>query len=188
MVRINRVYTRAGDKGETALGGGQRVPKDSARIEAYGAVDELNSAIGVALTCGLDERLESALGVIQQELFNLGSDLAILEADKQRLAVPRIESRHVKKLEKLIDELNEQLEPLKSFVMPTGTAGASQLHVARTICRRAERRTIGLSRVEAVGEFVLPYLNRLSDALFVMARFENKVNDQPETLWDSRAF
>jgi cob(I)alamin adenosyltransferase len=188
VVRINRVYTRAGDKGQTALGGGQRVDKDSARIEAYGTVDELNSAIGVAISYGLDEGLASALRVIQQELFNLGSDLAILEADKKRLPVPQIESRHVEKLENLIDQLNEELEPLKSFIMPAGTAGAAQLHVARTICRRAERRTLSLSREEPLGPFVLPYLNRLSDALFVMARAENKAKQEPETLWDSRAF
>jgi cob(I)alamin adenosyltransferase len=188
VVRINRVYTRAGDKGETALGGGQRVAKDSLRIEAYGAVDELNSAIGVAIASALDKRLSAALGVIQQELFNLGSDLAILESDKERLKVPRIEPRHVEKLEKLIDELNEELEPLKSFILPAGTIGASQLHVARTVCRRAERRAIALSREERIGESVLPYLNRLSDALFVMARAENKAKRKPETLWDSRAF
>ncbi|HEX5938745.1 MAG TPA: cob(I)yrinic acid a,c-diamide adenosyltransferase [Dehalococcoidia bacterium] len=188
MVRINRVYTRAGDRGETALGGGQRVPKDSLRIEAYGAVDELNSALGVAIAAGLDDELSSALQVIQQELFNLGSDLAILEADKERLPVPAVESRHVKKLEKLIDEINERLEPLKSFILPAGTPAAAQLHVARTICRRAERRAIALSREEAIGEFVVPYLNRLSDALFVMARAENKAKGEAETLWDSHAF
>ena len=188
MVRINRVYTRAGDKGDTALGGGQRVAKDSLRIEAYGAVDELNSAIGVALSAGVDQRLSAALQVIQQELFNLGSDLAILQADKDRLPVPQVEARHVEKLETLIDELNDQLEPLKSFILPGGTPAASQLQVARTICRRAERRVISLAREEAIGEFVIPYLNRLSDALFVMARAENKAKSEPETLWDSRAF
>jgi cob(I)alamin adenosyltransferase len=188
VVRINRVYTRAGDKGETALGGGQRVAKDSTRIEAYGTVDELNSVIGVAIANGLDERLAGELRVIQQELFNLGSDLSILEADKARMPVPQIETRHVAKLEKLIDQLNAELETLKSFILPGGTPAATQLHVARTICRRAERRVISLSRAEAVGEFVVPYLNRLSDALFVMARAENHAHGQAEALWDSRAF
>jgi cob(I)alamin adenosyltransferase len=188
VVRINRVYTRAGDKGDTALGGGQRVAKDSLRIEAYGAVDELNSAIGVALASGLDSRLSETLGIVQQELFNLGSDLAILEADKERMPVPGVDARHVERLEKLIDDINDQLEPLTSFILPAGTTGAAQLHVARTICRRAERRAIALSREEPIGPSVIPYLNRLSDALFVMARAENSRKGVEETLWDSRAF
>ncbi|MEX2236495.1 MAG: cob(I)yrinic acid a,c-diamide adenosyltransferase [Dehalococcoidia bacterium] len=188
MVRINRVYTRAGDKGDTALGGGQRVPKDSLRIDAYGTVDELNSVVGLAITSGLNEELTAALLIAQQELFNLGSDLAILQSDKERLQVPTIEARHVKRLETLIDGWNEKLEPLTSFILPGGSPGAAYLHLARTVCRRAERRVISLSREEPVGPYVIPYLNRLSDALFVMSRFENHTRSIAEPLWDSRAF
>jgi len=187
MVRINRVYTRAGDDGTTALGGGQRVLKDSLRIDAYGTVDELNSVIGVAVAAGLHESLRPAFFVIQQVLFNLGSDLCILEADKERMPVPRIEPRHVEQLEGWIDDWNEQLEPLKSFVLPGGGLAAAQLHVARTVCRRAERLTITLSREEPVGELVIAYLNRLSDLLFVASRYQAKLSGHGDTLWDSRA-
>lgn len=187
MVRINRVYTRAGDDGTTALGGGQRVPKDSLRIEAYGTVDELNSVIGVAVAAGIHESMRPQLFVIQQVLFNLGSDLCILEEDKRRLQVPRIEHRHVDQLEEWIDGWNETLEPLRSFILPGGDLAAAQLHVARTVCRRAERLTIALSRHEPVGEFVIPYLNRLSDLLFVAARYHAKLTGHGDILWDSHA-
>lgn len=186
-VRITRVYTRTGDTGETALVGGRRVPKDSPRIEAYGTVDELNSAIGVALAAGVVPELAERLRAIQNELFHLGSDLCILEEDKARMPVPRIEERHVVALEKTMDALTEALTPLENFVLPGGTPGAAALHVARTVCRRAERRVIALSRVEAVGPKTIVYLNRLSDALFVMARFENARRGVPDVLWDSRA-
>lgn len=188
MVRINRVYTRAGDGGQTALGGGQRVAKDSLRIEAYGTVDELNSVLGVAISAGADEALAAEFETIQQELFNLGSDLAILEADKERMPVPRIEARHVKRLEELIDGWNEELDALTSFILPGGTSASAQLHVARTVCRRAERGVIALAREEQVGKYVVPYLNRLSDLLFVAARVENKRKGVDDVLWDSRAF
>ena len=172
MPRITKVYTRTGDDGTTGLGGGQRVRKDSVRIAAYGTVDELNSSIGVALAAGLTPALAERLRGIQNELFHLGSDLCILEQDKARLSVPRIEERHVAALEKTMDALTDQLPPL---------------HVARTVCRRAERCLIALSRVEAVGPHTVIYLNRLSDALFVMARYENKMRGVPDVLWDSRA-
>ncbi len=146
MPRITKVYTRTGDLGETGLGGGQRVPKDAPRIEAYGTVDELNSAIGEALAAGLEADLTAALAGIQNELFHLGSDLCILEEDKERLPVPRIEERHVAALEKLIDALSADLPPLDNFILPGGTPGAAKLHVARTICRRAERRLVTLAR------------------------------------------
>lgn len=188
MVRINRVYTRAGDAGQTALGGGQRIDKDALRIEAYGTVDELNSVLGVAIASALHPSLTEPLQTIQQELFNLGSDLSILEADKERRPAPRIEGRHVKKLEELIDRWNEELEPLKSFILPGGTPAAAQLHVARTVCRRAERRVIALARGEDVGQSVIPYLNRLSDLLFMAARVENRRQGVTDVLWDSRAF
>ena len=188
MVRINRVYTRGGDKGTTALGGGQRVNKDTLRIDAYGTVDELNSMVGLAVAAGLHESMRPQFFIIQQVLFNVGSDLCILEEDKLRFAVPGIEQRHVDQLEGWIDAWNDDLEPLKSFILPGGDVAAAQLHVARTICRRAERLTIALSRVEPVGEFVVPYLNRLSDLLFVAARYQAKLAGVGDILWDSRGY
>jgi cob(I)alamin adenosyltransferase len=187
MPRITKVYTRTGDDGTTGLGGGQRVPKDSPRIEAFGTVDELNSAIGVAQALGLDARIATALASVQNDLFHLGSDLCILEDDKARFKVPQIEPRHVDALEELMDDLTEQLEPLENFVLPGGTAGAAQLHVARCICRRAERLVIALGRHEKIGVETVRYLNRLSDALFVMARYENKQKGKSDVLWNSRA-
>ncbi|WP_322818005.1 cob(I)yrinic acid a,c-diamide adenosyltransferase [Tepidiforma sp.] len=188
MVRINRVYTRAGDSGETALGGGQRVPKESLRIEAYGTVDELNSVIGVAVAAGLHESMRERFHVIQQVLFNLGSDLCILEEDKERLPVPRIEPRHVEQLEAWIDEWNGELEPLTSFILPGGDLAAAQLHVARTVCRRAERAVVALSREEPIGAQVVPFLNRLSDLLFVAARYQARLAGIGDITWDSRKY
>jgi cob(I)alamin adenosyltransferase len=187
MPRITRVYTRTGDDGTTSLGSGQRVPKDSLRIEAYGTVDELNSQIGATLAAGVNDDVAVALRSIQNELFHLGSDLCVLEEDKERLPVPQIEDRHVLALEKLMDRLSEGLAPLENFVLPGGCPAAAQLHVARTVCRRAERLVIALSRQEPVGRFTVHYLNRLSDALFVMARHENKRRGVEDRLWDSRA-
>ncbi len=181
------MYTRTGDDGTTSLGGGQRVPKEALRIEAYGTVDELNSCVGVAIALGLDARLNEALATVQNELFHLGSDLCILEEDKAKFAVPKIEERHVVALEELMDSLSESLAPLENFVLPGGTAGAAQLHVARCVCRRAERHATALSRIEPVGSFVVKYLNRLSDALFVMARYENFAKGKTDVLWNSRA-
>jgi len=183
MPRLTRIYTKTGDEGMTGLGGGRRVPKDSARVRAYGTVDELNSAIGVALALGLSERLTSELGTIQNELFDLGSDLCWPEDDERRARIPTVQPKHVRRLEGLIDELNEVVGPLTNFLLPGGAPGAAQLHLARTICRRAEREAITLSHEEPIGELVLPYLNRLSDALFVMARFENHERGVAEPLW-----
>jgi cob(I)alamin adenosyltransferase len=187
MPRITKVYTRTGDDGSTGLGGGQRVPKESLRIQAYGTVDELNSAIGVALASGLCDALSSALRTIQNELFHLGSDLCILESDKQKFQVPQIEKRHVDALETLMDKLSESLGPLENFILPGGAPGAAHLHVARCVCRRAEREVVALSRQEPIGAFAVQYLNRLSDALFVMARYENHERGQADVCWDSRA-
>jgi cob(I)alamin adenosyltransferase len=187
MPRITKVYTRSGDDGSTSLGSGQRVPKESLRIEAYGTVDELNSHLGLALAAGLVPRVAAALRTIQNELFHLGSDLCILEEDKARLPAPRIEARHVEALEKLMDTLSEDLAPLENFVLPGGSGGAAALHVARTVCRRAERRLVALGRVEPLGAHTVEYTNRLSDALFVLARYENKARGVRDILWDSRA-
>jgi cob(I)alamin adenosyltransferase len=185
--RITRVTTRTGDDGTTALGGGARVPKDSLRIETYGTVDELNSVIGLALGDGLDALLEPALHTIQNELFHLGSDLCMPEADKERVPVPRIEARHVDALEKLIEQLLADLPALDNFILPGGSPGAARLHVARCVCRRAERLAVRLSHAEAIGPQVIRYLNRLSDALFVMARVENRKKGVADRTWDSRA-
>jgi cob(I)alamin adenosyltransferase len=185
MPRLTRIYTRKGDDGTTGLGGGQRVPKDALRVTTYGTVDELNATIGVALANGLVPRLAQALPVVQNELFHLGSDLCFLEHDKVAFRIPQIEARHVAALERLMDELNEVVGPLENFVLPGGAPGAAQLHVARTVCRRAEREAIALAHGETIGPFVIPYLNRLSDALFVMARYENHQRGIAEPLWHS---
>ena len=187
MPRLTKIYTKKGDEGKTSLGGGQRVEKDDLRVQAYGTVDELNAQIGAALATGLAARLAEFLPGVQNELFHLGADLSFREADKETLALPKIEARHVEKLEAVIDDLSEATGPLENFILPGGAPGAAQLHVARTVCRRAERDVIALARAEPIGAFVLAYLNRLSDALFVMARFENLDKGVDEPLWDSRA-
>lgn len=185
--RLTKIYTRTGDDGSTGLGGGQRVPKDSERIEAYGTVDELNSCIGVAVACGLEPELKEMFRPIQNDLFHVGSDLCVLEEDKKKFKIAQIEARHVKQLENFIDSLQKSLKPLENFILPGGTMGASQLHVCRCVCRRAEREILRLKRVENIGEFVLKYVNRLSDLLFVMARYENLKKNTPDVLWDQNA-
>ena len=136
---------------------------------------------------GLCERLAQELAQVQNELFDLGSDLCFLEEDKGKWSIPQIEARHVEKLERLIDEMTAVVGPLENFILPGGSLGAAQLHVARTVCRRAEREASTLAREQGVGEHVLSYLNRLSDALFVMARFENHERGVPEPLWQPGA-
>lgn len=187
MPRITKIYTRKGDDGTTALGTTARVAKDALRVEAYGTVDELNSFIGVALSHKLESKLEAALKTIQNELFHLGSDLSFPEEEKEQFQVPRLEQRHVEALEALIDELNQVVGPLENFILPGGSPGAAALQVARTVCRRAERRLVTLAKTEQINPLNLHYLNRLSDALFVMARYENKQKDIQEPLWDSQA-
>ncbi|MEW6249518.1 MAG: cob(I)yrinic acid a,c-diamide adenosyltransferase [Planctomycetota bacterium] len=186
MPRITKVTTRAGDDGSTALGSGQRVPKSALRIAAYGTVDELNAALGVVLASNPAEELREPLRRIQNELFHLGADLCVPEGDKGRHPGPRIEARHVVALDKLIAELSRQLPPLRNFVLPGGDPAAAQLHVARTICRRAEREVVALAAQEPVGPQAIPYLNRLSDALFVLSRRQNGLAGRPEPTWDSR--
>jgi cob(I)alamin adenosyltransferase len=190
MVRLNRIYTKAGDGGETRLVGGQKVSKDSARIESYGTVDELSSVLGMARAAlatapvpGGAAELSDVLKRIQNELFNLGSDLATLPEDRHPKQ-PLIEARHVTALEHEIDAWNESLPELRSFVLPGGGWVASTLHLARTVCRRAERLVITLRGAEPVGEHVIPYLNRLSDHLFVMSRHASRVYGESEPLWE----
>ena len=174
MARLSKLYTRTGDGGATRLGAGTEVAKDSLRVEAYGTVDELSSCIGQALAVGVCERLSIELAAIQNQLFDLGGDLATPESENPEFDVPRIAARHVDALEELIDELTEVVGPLENFILPGGSPGAAVLQMARTVCRRAERRAVSLAREEGVGDQVVPYLNRLSDALFAMARFENR--------------
>lgn len=187
MPRLTKIYTKTGDDGSTGLGGGQRVAKDSLRIETYGTVDELNSAIGVAMASGLADDLRAPLAAIQNELFHLGCDLCFLEEDKKSMAVPHIEARHVEALERWIDRMTETLGPLENFILPGGSEGAARLHVARCVARRAERLAVALGRQEPIGAHVVTYLNRLSDALFVAARYANRGAGAPDVLWDSRA-
>jgi cob(I)alamin adenosyltransferase len=177
-----KIYTTTGDKGETGLFGGDRVPKDSPRIDAYGAVDELNSLIGIVRALRPNKKIDGVLQRVQSDLFVLGADLATRKASKRSL-IPRISSLHVISLEKTIDAFQLSLRPLKSFILPGGTVAASCLHYARTVCRRAERSTVRLSRTEDVNENVLVYLNRLSDLLFVLARFANHSAKKKETEW-----
>lgn len=183
---LNRIYTKRGDSGETSLVGGQRLPKDALRIECYGTVDELNAFLGLAaVSCAEDARLES-LGAIllrvQHELFNLGSILSTLPQDVHPKQ-PRVTEVEVAQLEREIDLMNENLPALRSFVLPGGTRLNAELHVARTVCRRAERLTVSLAREEQVPEAVR-YLNRLSDALFVWSRWANHMLQVPEVLWE----
>ena len=190
MPRLTKIYTRAGDEGETSLGGGQRVSKDSPRVAAYGTVDELNACLGVCLATGLCPRLEDVLRPIQNELFHLGSDLCFPEdykASHQQHQLPQIEGRHIERMEALIDEFNAALGPLENFILPGGSIGGAQLHLARTVCRRAERAVVSLAQQEPLGAFALRYLNRLSDLLFVIARYENHERGMKEALWDTKA-
>ena len=189
-VRITRVYTRTGDKGETGLVGGKRVPKDSPRVEAYGAVDELNSIVGLArafneekLNDGEAHRfLDGVLCQIQDELFDLGSELAT-PPDFFKEGMYRVGDGEIKRLEKLIDRCQEDLQPLKSFVLPGGGRIGGYLHQCRTVCRRAERDILRLSRTEEVNSALLKYINRLSDLFFVLARWISKQMGKEEYLW-----
>lgn len=187
MPRITKVYTRTGDDGTTALAGGRRLPKDAPRVEAYGTVDELNAAIGAAVAAAPDRRLEGPLAEIRNKLFHLGAELSMGGTEADGVAGPRIEATDTEWLEGLMDRLSADLEPLENFVLPGGTPAAAQLHVARTVCRRAECRLVTLTAAEPVSPNALVYLNRLSDALFVMARYENRVKGIEDVLWNSRA-
>ena len=183
-ISITRVYTRTGDGGETALVGGRRVPKDSPRIVAYGAVDELNACIGVAVAHLEPGPLTERLTEIQGDLFTLGAELGCVPGKEDRLKLTLIASSDSKRLEALIDEVEARLTPLKTFVLPGGSPAASFLHQARTVCRRTEREVLALSRVEPVGEWTLRYLNRLSDLFFVLGRWVGKHMGEKENLWE----
>jgi cob(I)alamin adenosyltransferase len=189
---INRVYTRRGDRGETGLVGGQRVPKDNLRIEAYGTVDELNAFVGAARTsaeesvksgCAALQPLAAILLRVQHELFNLGSILATLPEDVHPKQA-RITDAEIARLETEMDQMNEPLPPLRSFVLPGGSRLNTDLHICRTVCRRAERIAVALARQENIPEEAVRYLNRLSDALFVWSRWASHTAGVEETLWE----
>ena len=186
MVRITKVYTRQGDQGATRLAGGRKIAKTDPRIEAYGTVDELNACLGLAAEAMRGEPrlavlLERVLA-IQNELFDLGSQLAVLPADR-RPDTPLITAARVARLEREIDEMNAGVEPLRSFILPGGGEVAARLHLARTVCRRAEREVLRLGAVEALDGTEVPYVNRLGDWLFVAARAAGAKLDAPEILW-----
>ncbi len=174
-----KIYTRSGDEGKTALFGGRRVGKDSVRIEAYGTVDELNAFLGYACSCAESDEIRSYLTEIQHELFLLGSDLAT-PIDSKNVNVSRITADNVQRLETLIDTLEEQLQPIRYFILPGGTETASRLHVCRTISRRTERRIVHLATTEEINELDIKYINRLSDLLFVLARYANHIDGQQD--------
>ena len=188
---INRVYTRRGDQGETSLAGGQRVPKDGPRLEAYGTVDELNAFLGAARATAGElaarepqiEPLVALLLRVQHELFNLGSILATLPEDVHPKQA-RITDAEIAQLEAEMDRMNEELPGLRSFVLAGGSRLNAELHICRTVCRRAERAVVALSRTESVPPEAVRYLNRLSDALFVWSRWASHVTGAPETLWE----
>ena len=179
MVVLNRIYTKTGDKGTTALGDGTRLPKHALRIAAYGTVDETNAALGLA-RLHAEGALDEMLARIQNDLFDLGADLCVPETAKRSEGRLRIVEAQVERLEREIDQMNAELAPLTSFVLPGGTHAAAHLHMARTISRRAERLMTELASHEPVGETALKYVNRLSDHLFVAARFANGGKD---VLW-----
>ena len=181
-----KVYTRAGDSGKTTLFGGEQVRKDSARVSTYGEVDELNAVVGLAGAELEDADLREWLSAIQASLFDLGGELAVPDVEALEAkgkGIPRVEDAEVDELERWIDQLDSELTPLRNFVLPGGTRAAAALHLARTVCRRAERRLVTLGESSPAA---LPYLNRLSDLLFVMARLANARAGRPEQTWRPR--
>jgi cob(I)alamin adenosyltransferase len=189
-IRITRVYTRSGDKGETGLVGGKRVPKDALRIQAYGTIDEVNSIVGLARVFNSEppanpvrDRIDDILKRVQNELFDLGSELATPpEAFYEGMF--RVGAEDVKALEQLMDDCQKDLEPLQSFILPGGGRVSAFLHQCRTVCRRAERIVMRLGREEDIGPWPLRYLNRLSDLFFVLSRWIAKQSGEPEYLWE----
>jgi cob(I)alamin adenosyltransferase len=179
-----KIYTKSGDKGDTSLFGGQRVPKDAQRIEAYGTVDELNSVLGIVRADAPGKELDDILGIIQDQLFVLGADLATPRSHEHK-GLRRIGAKEAEVIEETIDRVEKHLKPLKSFILPGGSPVAARLHFARTVCRRAERAVVRLSRNEDIGDDCMIYLNRLSDLLFVLARYANHSANVTEVKWKS---
>lgn len=189
-INITRVYTRTGDQGTTALVGGERVAKDSRRVECYGEIDELNSTLGLARSLNAAApsnaaraRLDGILRQLQNELFDLGSELAT-PPESAYEGMFTVGASDVKALERVMDACQKDLEPLRSFVLPGGGPVGAVLHQARTVCRRAERQIIRLAREETIGAYIIPYVNRLSDLLFVLSRWIGKQNGEAEYLWE----
>lgn len=181
-----KIYTRTGDRGETGLFGGERVSKASPRVATYGDVDELNSALGVARASRLHPMLDAEVERIQNELFCLGAELATVPAKLHKLTLPRLDGASITRLEAFIDALDAELAPLTNFVLPGGSGGAASLHLARTIARRAERALVALAADEPVREELVRYVNRLSDALFTMARYQNRAEGVEDVPWKTR--
>ena len=181
MVKLNKIYTRAGDKGKTGLVNGKRVSKDNIRIKAYGTVDELNSILGV-LNIQANATLKKIISEIQNDLFDLGADLATPIQQRPKYKPLRITKNQVLRIEKTIDKYNSKLTPLNSFILPGGTITAAFLHNARTVTRRAETQMVSLTKTENVNEEAIKYINRLSDLFFVLSRVENK-NGKKDILW-----
>jgi cob(I)alamin adenosyltransferase len=180
-----KIYTKTGDAGDTSLFGGKRVPKSTLRIDTYGTVDEINAQLGVVRALKPHSDVEGLLEQIQNQLFVLGADLATPIGSAQA-TVRRIQVKEIQFLEESIDRMDDQLEPLQSFILPGGTPVSAQLHVTRTICRRAERLVDELARKEEIGTLPLVYLNRLGDLLFVAARYANMLSGRPETPWNNQ--
>ncbi len=178
-----KIYTRTGDSGETGLLGGTRVPKDHLRVAAYGEVDETNACLGLALASSDGARLNTLLRQVQADLFALGAELADVRRDPKRDAKSAVSEELVARLETEIDVREAKLPPLRAFVLPGGTPTAAHLHHARTVCRRAERAVVALAREAQVDPLAIVYLNRLSDLLFVLARYDNHVNRRKERTW-----
>lgn len=177
-----KIYTKKGDHGITSLYGGHKTEKSDVRIHAYGTVDELNSVIGMVLSYSISDKAKKMLSTIQDDLFVVGADLATIDPKKAK--IDQVNDSQVTQLEEWIDELEEELSPLKSFILPGGTGAGSSLHFARTVCRRAERITVELSQHDSINPKNIIYLNRLSDFLFVLARYENREAGVEETPWN----
>lgn len=183
-----KIYTKTGDKGETGLFGGERVSKDSLRISAYGTIDELNSFIGYAISEIKDEGIRNNLIKIQNYLFTIGSDLATPDTEKnKKLNIHRTPESYYKEIEEMIDYYDSQLEELRNFILPGGSKGAALIHICRTVCRRAEREVVALKKTVTIGDNIIIFLNRLSDLFFVLSRFENKVSNHPDTIWNPKS-
>jgi cob(I)alamin adenosyltransferase len=181
-----KIYTKTGDRGETGLFGGARVSKASERVETYGEIDEVNATIGLARAAGLDAEVDRFLALVQSQLFDLGAELACTPGKEAKLGLPPISEEDVERIEGEIDRLELLLAPLRTFVLPGGSEGAARLHVARTTCRRAERRLVGLGASEDVREELVRYMNRLSDYLFFAARNENRCAGIDDVPWIGR--
>ena len=180
-----KIYTKTGDQGKTSLFGGKRVEKNDKRLEAYGTIDELNSVLGVSSAFSKDELTKKIIYDLQNSLFTLGSELATPDDIKSK-AIVSLGSDEIENLEKKRDEIELRLNPLRNFILPGGTKSASFIHLARTVCRRAERRIIELDLSESVNPNIVVYINRLSDLLFVLARYENHISSTPEIEWKQR--